>query len=122
VSRTSGSASHPGSAPMFQYHGTASVAPLREELPSVGNSKPVCRSLLSGKEIHGRYRIGTPLNTTRVLWPMPRFVCVLSVRRRARSSQSAWPFGQVVLRDVIEDDDNRVASSRCGSLRRAPNP
>src|ERR1019366_876762 len=81
---------------MFQYHGTAKNAPLRLELPKFGNKTPLCRALLSGKEIQGRYRIGTPSKSTVALWPTPRPAAVSSVSSRARICQSDRGGGQLL--------------------------
>ena len=81
---------------MFQYHGTDSDEPLREEVPIVGNRKPDLRWLPTGKEMNGVYRIGTPLKSSRTPRPKPSPARWRMSMSLARSTQSSSPSGQVV--------------------------
>src|SRR5579872_2386033 len=70
--------------------------PLLELVPKLGKRKPLLRSSPTGKEIHGRYRIGIPSKSTVAPRPVPTCCTVSSEIELARSSQDSSDFGQVV--------------------------
>src|SRR5215471_15168044 len=73
-------------------------APLRELLPIVGYRKPLLRSLLSGNDSQGRYRIGTPSKLTVAERASPTRAAVSSRTLFARICHTSSVFGQVVNR------------------------
>src|SRR5580700_3253374 len=70
--------------------------PLVELVPKLGKRNPLLRSSPSGKEIQGRYRIGTPLKSTVAPCPVPTCCTVSSEIELARSCQEGSDFGHVV--------------------------
>ena len=62
----------------------------------VGKRKPLLRSLLRGKDTHGRYRSGTPRKSMCASRPVPMLVRVSRVMSLAFSCQAVSFAGQVV--------------------------
>ena len=62
----------------------------------LGNRKPLLRSVPSGNDIHGRYRIGTPMKSTCASRPVPTLLRVSSVMLLRLDLPGSSLSGQVV--------------------------